>query len=239
MSIEILSTDNSTGTIYNGTWNFPSSIRGNFNILYQYLDTQPIPWMWGNNNQLVISVTDGMNTQNLIIPFNVSIGLLIDLNSAASQVQSAINSAFASLAITFPSLNRTVTVVYNSSSHVFIFTFSDLVSFKYQDSHSTINNVVDEHDNIDNGTVFTWTTIHMTTTPKYLYYKIAESLTSCNTSSSSSFMPTLVLSTSDFQLTGQSIYFPSSVTTLTIKIYRQNDTDHIVPLTNIWSIILI
>lgn len=248
MSIFIHSDDFKTGgSSSDGEWTFKRSIRGNWNVIGQHMESQTIPWLYVGNNLLTLRIAnpvDPLEYSTLEVTFDAEIGLLTDLGAIASQLALAMQATIDANAMLYPYAARTVTPIPDSTTQTIRFNFTDdpvdvLWEGDAEESGflSTINGAVG-HLNSPNELSVTATIFHtygMTTDPKYLEIYIAESSTQISTSHGT--RPTLMFSTRDGEFTGQNLIFPKDGNTMTIQIKRMG-SDLICPLNGSWYLVL-
>lgn len=235
------------GSSSNGTWIFNRSVKGNWNVIAQQMETQTYAWMSENNNIMVMQIHNPMNLLETVlfeITFDPSIGLLTDINEIAIQMTAAIQAAIDEVAVgdhTYAARLVDYTAVNNEI--VFIFSddpvdvlwqgFSDPPTVLTSTCNIPLGRAADTPDElaIDTLTITADTTSTMVTDPKYLECYITESNTQF--ASSHGTKPTLLFSTRDGEFTGQTFTIPDHTNTLTIQIKRKGDSLPI-PLSGKW-----
>lgn len=238
MSFYINSEDYDSGDRSNGIWNINRTLQGEYNVISLHIEDQIIPWMWEGVDTFSFRVSNGVDDYEFDVKIDASNGLLSNISTIANNIQTAIQAGFDNAENEDIGYARTVSHSINTSLNTITFNFNDNISILWGDSNSTINKAFNKNNtNQLNVNTFTISSIYINVYPKYLEYYITQSSTEYSTSHGTS--PTLLVSTSDFEFTGQSFYIRNSVNFLTIKIYRTNINSDTVPLSDQWNLIFI
>src|SRR5688572_9858782 len=248
MSFFVHSDDFDTGgSSSDGTWSFGRSLKGNWSVIGQHMDTQSFPWLWDGCNFMVMRIHDPLEPLDYTtfeITFNPLIGFLSDLDDIGTQMVAEIQNTIDAVAINDPYAARTVSYTLQSSVETMTFNFAEgPVDILWSGDPlfpglvSTINVPLGKDPDAANETGISnvvVSTHNMDVDPKYVEVYIAESNTQFSTSHST--LPTLFFSTRDGEFTGQTFSIPKDTHTLTIQIKRMSDS-LIVPLTGTWYLI--
>lgn len=246
MSVFIHSYDHTSGTSSNGTWEFGQSIKGNYKVDAQSMDTQDYPWMWLGQDTMVFQIHDPMNlnaTTTFPVTFDPSLGMESDINVIASTMESVIQAYIDLAAVTDPYAARTITANVSTENQTIAFIIDndpiDVLweGFPMGPYYSTLNNSVGKADALNELAVldFTISTVDMVTNPRFLEVYIAESATQyINTHDTD---PTLLFSTRDSEFTGQTFEIRNETTDLNIQIKKMG-SDQVLPLTGQWYLVI-
>lgn len=245
MSIFIHSHDFTSGTSSDGTWQFGQSIKGNYKVDAQVMDTQDFPWLFAGQNTMVMRIHDPMNDliyATFQIDFNPTIGLISDIATIATQMVNEIQGAIEAAAVDAPYAARTVSESHDPHSIVFHFD-NDPVDILWQGDisppyYSTINPSLGKSSTTPDELAIrdlTIDTSEMVTDPKFLEVYIEESSTEIiNTHETH---PTLLFSTRDSEFTGQTFEIRNETTELTIGVHKMGSVLPL-PLTGQWYLMI-
>lgn len=240
MSLHISSLDiSSNDQIYDCTINLSETLSGAYNVDYQYIDNTNIPWIWNANYQLRVSQTDnGTNTWRKLISFQYPTIAFLDYatdgNTIATSLQNSINEQTNAVDIA-PGVRRICTVTYRDENLRFDIDFDGPITLLWEDVDTSCGNIWQKTVN-ETGNSFQLPTTYMTVKPKFLEVDVAESSSYIITSRGT--RPTMLWSTADQSLIDQQIEFLNSTNTFSVKIYRTNVPNDVVPIQNAWSIII-
>lgn len=235
----------SGGSSSNGVWSFARSLRGNWSVIGQHMDTQTFPWLTSSTNVMIMRIHDPMDTNvytTFEITFPTSIGLQSDIATIANMMTAEMQDSIDTIAGGDPYAARLVSNSVDVNNQIIVFHFDDdPVDILWEGVpdvfESTINAPLGKSgaSNQLNVEDLTLTTHHMVTDPKYLEVYIEESNTQFATSHDT--RPTLLFSTRDGDFTGQTFSIPKDGNTLTIQINKMGDSTAL-PLTGAWFLVL-
>jgi hypothetical protein len=232
MSIHLFSNDYSSGSIYNGVWQVPTTLNKNYKVTYQYITVDSIPWIWNGIHQLVI--TAGSSTGTVSFDYS-TLAYETDTTIIANTLESNINTIVNAFPLTDA---RNCIVNYNAATLTdnafYELTFDDNVVLKFSSTLSTSKYIFNIFTDQTISSINLYDTF-IYTNPHFLDVYIDESSTQYITSRNT--FPTLLWATNDVQFTGQEINFRGSTQSLTIKIYRQNIPISPVPIQGRWNLV--
>jgi hypothetical protein len=249
MSIFIHSSDYTSGNSSDGLWEFGVTLKGNYKVVSQVMDTQDYPWMLASQNQMVLQIHDPMN-HSIFTNFPVfldyaTIGIITDLQTIADSITTSIQDRI-DIVAALPGDSyaaRTVTNSIDTSNGTMTFHFDDIVDVLWQGdgSHtfaSTCNTALGktpETPNENDITDLVISTATMVIDPKFLEVYIDESVTEIYNTHDT--FPTLLFSTRDTEFTGQTFEIRNETTHLSIGIYKMGSLVPI-PLSGQWYLMI-
>lgn len=243
MAIFIHSYDFSSGNSSNGTWEFGRTLRGNYRVDAQSMDTQTYPWMWTGQDTIVLRIHDPGNVIDSVefpVTFPSAIGLMSDKTEILNAMIAVIQVEIDTQALTEPYVARTVSGSVDPDNQSLVFVFDDDpvdVMWASEEFDSTLNASVGKVGASNELDVSNWTLsyVDMVTDPRYLEVYIAESVTEYITTHGT--YPTLLFSTRDSEFTGQTFEIRNDTTELTINVRKMGSLTDI-PLSGQWYLAL-
>lgn len=229
MSIHIDSETYSSGTIYNGIWSFPSSISGSYEIIEQYIDANPIPWINSTNNHVYMFKDTFVFSFQLFKDedFNT-----YRTNNNTTDIGNYILNRFNEIGVDLGNL-FSVTMNINYTTETYDFTFNEPVTLRY--SYWNMSDIFNTGVEDVLGTEFSWSFKNIDLYP-HLYLKISESTTSIDEPDTQN--AAIIFHTQGNPLIGMNVSFINLVNELNIAIYRRSMPDNPVEINNKWDLIL-
>jgi hypothetical protein len=232
MTVHIHSEDFSltTGhaTRYDGVWNLNKQIKGEFEVIDQYIDAQPIPWiMIGNLNNVDFSFNSVSVTFDLFDDPEV-MGLETDITTIGTAIQQAFNDVADYYGNAF-----SMTVSIDETLECFQLEFSENVQIHYSDME--LSHIIDTVSENEIGNTFLWSYANMETSP-HLFVRVAE--ISSKILEKDYKRAALIFHTEDDPLIGMRVTIRNVTKQLTIKIYRKSIPNFPIQITNQWDVIL-
>lgn len=243
MSIFVHSYDFTTGNSSDGTWEFGRTLRGNYRVDAQSMDTQTFPWMWTGQDTIVLRIPNPADINQKVefpVTFPPDIGFMTNQTEILNAMIAVIQAEIDVQTVIEPYVARTVSGSVDEGNKNLVFVFDvDPVDIMWASTNydSTLNPSVDKvgAENELNITNWNLSYAEMVTDPRYLEVYIAESVTEYMTTHGT--YPTLLFSTRDNEFTGQTFEIRNDTTELNISVHKMGGSNSI-PLTGQWYLVL-
>lgn len=241
------SEDFTSGNSSDGVWNFNRSLKGNWTVIAQHIESQDIPWMWLGQDTIILRIHNPADTnqyEDIPVTFPDTIGFMTDTTEIMNAMIAVMQARIDDIALVTPYVERLVSGSVDEGNGNIVFIFDDdpvdiMWESEVEGFVSTFNPSVDKvgAENELNTSSWTMTYKEAYVDPKYLEVYIEQA--SSGYANSHDTTPTLLFSTRDGEFVNQQIYIPRDTFTLTIKIRRMGNNTNVVPLSKPWYLALL